>query len=248
MLGISFDGQGVEVADTLKKQLVEVFKMRYRAVDLADKRFTLWVGDMQLDYLTRQDFQDQLQVCLGEEGFTSVVWHEAKLAIPPQHHDFKEIIPSVFLQEQCVEPTVRHLRAVVTALPGRGSLIKEAYILDSAQCQHYNIGVGASPQLPMNAFRENHIAIDDDITSVQYENNKFVSRSHAHIGFSEELGFYLQVEAGGSRVHSGNRTQVFRKQQVIEAENLAVPVVLQSGDIIVLGKTVALKFEELSNE
>jgi hypothetical protein len=75
------------------------------------------------------------------------------------------------------------------------------------------------------------------------ERNKYVSRSHAHIGFSDQFGFYLQVEKDGTRL-MGKRTRIFRGDEKIECDNPQVKVPLQSGDQIELGKAVVLNFIE----
>ena len=58
------------------------------------------------------------------------------------------------------------------------------------------------------------------------------------------MGFYLQVEYGGSRL-SGNRTRIFRGEEKIEVENVEVKEPLHNGDLIELGKAVVLKFVEI---
>ena len=137
-------------------------------------------------------------------------------------------------------------RANISIFGGKGSLMQEQYELSSETLEkeskkYYNIGRGEFPDIEGGRYRQNHIAIDD---KNNLETNRYVSRAHAHIGFSETIGFYLQVEYGGSRL-SGNRTRIFRGEEKIEVENLEVKEPLQNGDLIELGKAVVLQFIEI---
>ena len=108
----------------------------------------------------------------------------------------------------------------------------------------YNIGAGEFPQMK-SGYRHNHIAIDDNIHSPKFEINKYVSRKHAHIGFSETFGFYFQVELDGTRL-VGKRTRIFREEQIIECDNPQVKIPLQNGDLLELGKAVLLRYVQLN--
>ena len=137
-------------------------------------------------------------------------------------------------------------RARISVIGGKGSLIQDPFELSSEMLKKegvkcFNIGRGAFPNIGEGGYRQNHIAIDD---KNNLETNRYVSRAHAHIGFSEVFGFYLQVEYGGSRL-SGNRTRLFRGEKMIEMENLEVKEPLQNGDLIELGKAVVLQFIEI---
>jgi len=153
----------------------------------------------------------------------------------------------VYLQEQVMDysrPIARKASIVVSG--SKGSMQQERYELSSETLnkehrKFYNIGRGVAPQMEDGSYRQNHIVIDDENN---FDVNRFVSRAHARIGYSENIGFYLQVERGGSRL-SGNRTRVFRDEETIEVENLDLKVPLRSGDLIELGKAVVLKYEEI---
>ena len=64
---------------------------------------------------------------------------------------------------------------------------------------------------------------------------------HAHIGYSDMFGFYLQAEKDGTR-RMGKRTRIFRGNQIIEMDNTQAKEPLQSGDLIELGKSVVLQY------
>ena len=158
----------------------------------------------------------------------------------------------VFLQikDSVSAVKVNSQRASISISGNAGSIIKNEYILSSDEMrqkkiQAYNIGAGEFPQIP-SGYRQNHIAIDDNPNSPMIEKNKYVSRMHAHIGYSDKFGFYLQVERDGTRL-MGKRTRIFRGEQIIEMENLTVKEPLQDGDLIELGKAVVLRYVELKD-
>lgn len=154
---------------------------------------------------------------------------------------------SVYIQEQEINQVKEHIvkRACISVFGNKGSMLHEKYELSSEvlekECRkYYNIGRGEYPDIESDSYRQNHIAIDD---KNNLETNRYVSRAHARIGYAENIGFYLQVEMGGSRL-SGNRTRIFRGEDKIEVENVEVKEPLHDGDLIELGKAVVLQFVE----
>lgn len=155
--------------------------------------------------------------------------------------------------ENVVKPTATSCKAIITIFGGAGSLLQEQYTLSSDDMKErmisaYNIGAGQFPKVP-TGYRENHIAIDDNPQSPQVEKNRYVSRMHAHIGFSETFGFYLQVEKDGTRL-VGKRTRIFRngQEKPIECDNPQAKIPLQDGDLIELGKAVVLKYIQIKDK
>lgn len=141
-------------------------------------------------------------------------------------------------------------KATISIQGNKGSLLQEKYEiscedLEQRHLKSYNIGRGEFPVLENAGYRQNHIVIDDadDLEADKLEANKHVSRTHARLGYSNQIGFYLQVEFGGSRL-SGNRTRILRADQIIEAENTEVKIPLHNGDLIELGKAVLLLYTE----
>ena len=241
----------IDTEEMLFDAIVKAFDSVYkgRKNDVNGKIFTLWVADNLLfDMVSKQEFSDQLITLLADEGYQTN-WNAVKLEMPPQNHTFTLVTERVFLQAESKE-TIRPVakKAKITGIEGKGSLLQDVYFLNSEERQRYNIGVGAMPDMQGKGIRENYIAIDDNAYLSQYENNKYVSRAHAYIGFSNDYGFYLQVEAGGSRIHSGSRTRIFRGDEApIELENLELPEPLKHGDLIELSKSVVLRFEEIKD-
>ena len=157
-----------------------------------------------------------------------------------------------FLQIVAAEPetATASRKAIISVFADNGSLLQEQYVISPEDMSHkminaYNIGAGKFPKLPAG-YRENHIAIDDSPTSPMVEKNKYVSRMHAHIGYSEKFGFYLQVEIDGTRL-MGKRTRIFRGADKIECDNPQAKVSLQDGDLIELGKAVVLRYVEIKD-
>ena len=241
----------IDTEEMLFDAIVKVFDSVYKGKKdrTNGKVFTLWVADNLLfDMVSRPDFSNQLITLLADEGYQTN-WNAVKLEIPLQNHTFTFVTDRVFLQvesKETIKPVAK--KAKVMGVQGKGSLLQDVYLLNSEERQRYNIGVGAMPDMQGKGVRENYIAIDDNAYLSQYDNNKYVSRAHAYIGFSNDCGFYLQVEAGGSRVHSGSRTRIFRGDEApIELENLELPEPLKHGDLIELSKSVVLRFEEIKD-
>lgn len=137
------------------------------------------------------------------------------------------------------------LRAIISSVPGCGSIIGDSVILDSRDIKdlpqaRYNIGAGVRPYMS----RQNQIAIDDNEHSPDYEKNKYVSRAHAHILYSDTYGFMLKVEQGGTRA-AQKRTHIMRAGEKIELDNTLVSEPLKDGDNIVLSKNVYLLIKEI---
>ena len=132
-------------------------------------------------------------------------------------------------------------KAQIEVLHNRGKLLKDVYVLSSTDKeQSWNIGRGKISQVGRGYIRQNHIIFDDDSTN---ECNKYVSRNHAHIEYSEGVGFLLYVDEGGRRIVK-NRTRVIRGKEYMDLEsNTRVPIQLQDGDQIELGKNAILGFK-----
>ena len=218
-------------------------------------RLVVWldIDDEQLfmKYDTAQ-YKQQIQSRISNECgvlFASAEFHMGK---PEQGGSPMGRSGKVFLKiiEDNPVQTIASRKASISIFGNAGGLVKKRYVLSSKEMKEkmidtYNIGAGEFPQVP-TGYRENHIAIDDNPNSPMVEKNKFVSRKHAHIGFSEKFGFYLQVELDGTRL-MGKRTRIFRGKQIIEMDNPQVKEPLQDGDLIELGKAVILRFVELKS-
>lgn len=130
-------------------------------------------------------------------------------------------------------------KAQLSIVHNRGKLLQDSYVISPTDnVKRWNIGRGENVE--GTYFRQNNIVFEDDSTN---ECNKYVSREHAHIVFSEGIGFLLYVDAGG-RKSSGNRTRVFRDNNYLDlGSNMNTPIQLCDGDHIELGKHAILEFK-----
>lgn len=130
-------------------------------------------------------------------------------------------------------------KAQLCIVHNRGKLLQDSYVISPTDnVKRWNIGRGENVE--GTYFRQNNIVFEDDSTN---ECNKYVSREHAHIVFSEGIGFLLYVDAGG-RKSSGNRTRVFRDNNYLDlGSNMNTPIQLCDGDHIELGKHAILEFK-----
>lgn len=221
-----------------------------------EKELVLWLKcDDRLTfnaYDTESYRQQMLSTLYNEKGFEfkRVTFSLGKPA--PELHATKIGDNDLeYLQVLEVVPPPVSCKAEISIFGEAGSLLEDKYILspedmDEKTITSYNIGAGKFPKIP-TGYRENHIAIDDNPNSPMVEKNKYVSRTHARIGFSKKFGFYLQVEKDGSRL-MGKRTRIFRGKEIIECDNPEAIIPLQDGDLIELGKAVVLRYKQLKEE
>lgn len=218
------------------------------------KKLIIWLDTDQLSfdsYNTSEYEQTILRNLVNEHGYffdavgLCIGMPDAKLRATRIGRNEKEYIQIISSEPEVV---CNHSKAKICVVGSFGSLVDGEYFLSVDDMKNrritaYNIGSGRFPKLK-SGFRENHIAIDDNPDSPMIEQNKYVSRMHAHIGFSERFGFYLQVEIDGTRL-MGKRTRIFRGLEVIECDSPNVKNYLKDNDIIELGKAVKLQYFEL---
>lgn len=251
--------QPLDSKDELHRNICDLSERLFADVEMgADKRMVIWV-DADVNIFKSYDtekYRKSIQSALVNEcgvTFEDITFHmgkpseEMRISCTPVGKSGKVMMQIIENRPEKVEV---HKKASISIFGNAGCLLKEKYILSSDEMkekkiQAYNIGAGEFPEIP-SGYRHNHIAIDDNPQSPMIEKNKFVSRMHAHIGYSEKFGFYLQVERDGTRL-MGKRTRIFRGEHIIEMENLTVKEPLQDGDLIELGKAVRLRYIELKN-
>ena len=242
----------IERKHTLMRLVADVLANTYKGqtCHFEDKILTIWIQDsLFFDLVNNDEFKEQLSSLLINEldgAFASI---NISSEVLPEGQCFSEIAPRIYLQVEKKEVNTK--KAVISVVSDNGSLLQPEYVLDSemllaSSLRGYNIGAGKQHMVEGYGFRENHIIIDDDVNSPQYEKNRYVSRAHARIIYSVEEGFLLYVERGGTRM-AGKRTRIIRGHDKIELDNVILPEPLQDGDIIELGKSVLLLFKEMSN-
>ena len=247
----------LETREELIQNLCDLSCELFDNVELsAGKRLVVWLDTNQLTFKTynTDQYRQRVMAALVNEcdvKFDTVAFNVGKpaeeLRCTPVGKSGK-----IFMQVVEKQPaqTSTSGKAIISIFGNAGSLLKDEYVLSSDEMKAkrisvYNIGAGEFPQVP-TGYRENHIAIDDNPDSPMVEKNKFVSRMHAHIGYSETFGFYLQAELDGTRL-MGKRTRIFRGEQKIEMDNPQVKEPLQDGDLIELGKAVVLRYVEIND-
>lgn len=246
----------LETKENLLHIICGMFSNQPNALEMdTDRLLVIWLDTDQLTFQMYDTAQYRQRIIEALENecdvrFQTVAFNIGKpaeeLRCTPVGQSGK-----VYLQISENIPAVQKApqRASISIYGSAGSLLKEQYTLSSDEMKEenisaYNIGAGEFPQIP-SGYRHNHIAIDDNSQSPMIEKNKYVSRKHAHIGFSESIGFYLQVELDGTRL-LGKRTRIFRGEQVIECDNPQAKIPLQNGDLLELGKAVVLKYVQLN--
>lgn len=242
---------GISKKRKLLDNIISTLKANYlgQQITFEKNRLILWIQDNLFYHsIIKSDFKEEFITSLyAELGFA---FGAVEIKYDPTKMDLAltEIMPNVFLQIESMNIGSMIRKATLYSVEGYGSLLNAYCTLDSQEIQkipdkRYNIGIGRFPKMPDGSFRENQIAIDDNQNLPQFEKNKYVSRAHAHIVFSEEYGFLLYVEHGGTRI-AQKRTHVYRGDERIELNNTIIPEALRDGDCIVLSKCVRLLFKE----
>lgn len=248
------DTNSVEIRKKIKKCTLSTLHSLYmtNSENCKSKQLIVWIDTDKTTFKSYSDFGLELADYWAVESGYVFEKVELKCGKPENEQDAKKVEVdidafSVYIQEVEANPESENIvkKACISIFGNKGSLLQEQYelsseVLEKEHRKYYNIGRGEFPDMEGGSYRQNHIAIDD---KNNLEVNRYVSRSHARIGYSENIGFYLQVEMGGSRL-SGNRTRIFRGEDKIEVENVEVKEPLHDGDLIELGKAVVLKFVE----
>lgn len=231
--------------------IITAFKSNYlgQQVSFNNKSLTIWVQDnLFYNSIIDSNFKSELATSLNVELGITFGTIEIKSENIPEGLKLTEIQPNVFLQISDISSVQKVKSAKIYPVNGNGSTLDAVYVLDSQEIQkmpnaRYNIGVGRHPIMSDNSHRENYIAIDDNPNSLEFNKNRYVSRAHAYISFSDKHGFLLHVEHGGTRA-AQKRTHIHRGGDKIELNNVLIPEPLKSGDYIVLSKYVHLLFQE----
>ena len=259
--GIHSDGDSIPKNDNkysnsidkkgdLLKAVISTLKSNYAGttVSLKEYSLSLWIDNSSFYHsLICDKFQEVLITTIIDELGIEFGSIEISLGTIPDSSTTK-IMDCCYLHVQPIVSVQAISKAIISQVPGNGSLIEECVNIDSQKIQElpgnrYNIGSGKHPMMSDNSHRENQIAVDDNSSSIEFDKNKFVSRAHAHISYDSKHGFLLYVEHGGTRA-AQKRTHIHRGGEKIELNNILVPEPLQDGDYIVLSKYVHLLFKK----
>lgn len=258
--GVEKEKQSAPTLETREEMLRYVCDLSCKLFDNVElnvgNQLVIWLDTDQLTFQAydTEPYRQRILAALMNECDLRLDTVTFRIGVPAEELRCTPVGKSgkVFLQmlEEKSAPVVVSRKAVISIFGNAGSLLKEEYILSSDEMKEkrisaYNIGAGEFPQVP-TGYRQNHIAIDDNPTGPMIEKNKFVSRMHAHIGYSDNFGFYLQVERDGTRL-MGKRTRIFRGEEKIEMDNPQAKEPLQDGDLIELGKAVVLRYTQVNS-
>ncbi len=241
----------IEKKDNLIQAIVACLQVNYRGehYSMEDKVLSIFITESSLYYsIYGTDFKDVLISTINNELGITFNRIDLELASLPLENEVTQLSSEVYVSIKPIAKAIR--KAIILPVENCGSTINpKGYHLDSEAIMklpncRYNIGVGKHPMTADGSYRVNQIAIDDDPNSSEYDKNKYVSRSHANISFSEEFGFILNVEPSGTRI-AKKRTHVYRGNEKIELNNPLAPVPLKHGDYIILSKFVHLLFKEI---
>lgn len=198
--------------------------------------------NLQYTTFVNQDFKEKLSEKIMMENnysFARYILHEGTCKSASICNN------GVGIRLQAKQTDTYATRAIIEAVEGHGSLIGGSIEITAEYCQTnrgYNIGIGCCPKLDNGQIRKNEIAIDDNPLSADFEQNKYVSRSHAHITYDGN-NFKLYVERGGTPA-AGKTTIVVRNLREILLNYAGTGILLRDGDQIILNKRVILLFRE----
>ena len=237
----------IQKQSELITSVTKALKSNYRGanVDFSQRVLILWIEDtMFFDVLNETGVVLELRQKLSDElgfDFKEIVLRNEAFSA----QNVTKVMPQIGMSiASNTRPVIR--QAMISSVEGCGSLLSSPITLDANAIQklpgkRYNVGISAQTKMTNGLIRTNHIAIDDNPASPQFDKNRFVSRAHAFISYAEDYGFMLHVEVGGTR-SSGKRTHVIRNGVKNECDNPIVPTPLQDGDVIVLSRNVMLNF------
>lgn len=241
---------GIEKKGDLQNAVIRSLRSNYfgTKISFTNKSFTLWINDnLFYNSLVSGNFKKELTTSISDELGLEFGLIEISVG-PATDNNVTEVMDNCYLQIKPIQIQQSIAQAIIYPVAGNGSIIDGAVFIDSQKIRQlpncrYNIGRGKHPAMTDGCHRENHIAIDDDPNSHEFDKNRYVSRAHGHISYSEELGFMLWAELGGTRA-TGKRTHIDRGGEKIELNNTMVPEPLQDGDYMILSKFVHLLFKK----
>jgi hypothetical protein len=120
-----------------------------------------------------------------------------------------------------------------------GEAEKQEYEFKSSDGK-INIGRGKKAQVEGGFFRLNQVAFDVESNK---ESNKFVSRQHAHVEWSEDKGcFMIFADEGG--VPPGNKIKIKSAldEHLVKLHAMNIGHKLAEGDQVILGESAVLEF------
>jgi hypothetical protein len=155
---------------------------------------------------------------------------------PPEAIKFDSLNAAIFIRTKD-HNIQRSASAYIRVLNGEAE--KAEYEITSSGGK-INIGRENKAQVNDGFFRLNQIAFPGDSKN---ESNKFISRQHAHIEWSNEDGcFLLYADEGG--IPPGNKIKVksVNNENLIKLHSTHIGHKLNEGDQVILGESAVLEF------
>ena len=245
-LGNFFDLK--EVQDVISECLVKELAMYRGGSGYPD--ITIWVDDPIAVQLTVPTFLEKLKKDLLHSGCRPQSQRTAIIIKGGKPEDGEVAVSlskkgklnkgRVFLSFQ--NEIVTGEKALLSICKGKGSMMIDPFVMDSAQKNRYRLGRGETSSRPDYSYRINDIVIrtDDPDSDVQVLNNH-VSSAHADF-VCRDGRFYLQVLTAGSSA-GNNSTRIVRDQTPFSLDQIGVDYPLCDGDLIELGGSVLLEFK-----
>jgi len=156
--------------------------------------------------------------------------------LPPETRPVKGVDAGLFIRTK--DNTVRRsATAYIKVLSGEAE--KKMYVIHSEDGK-LNIGRDSSAQIDDGFFRLNHIAFPG---SVNNEINKYISRQHAHIEWSNDTGsFMLYADDGGVPPNNKVKVRSGASETLNKLVSTQIGHRLEEGDQIVLGESAVILF------
>jgi len=225
----------VDAKKELRDAIVTFFSKNFFGQKTFTDTVVIWISNNQSkqSYVRDKKFENELRVELENRQLKAISKAEFvfKTENPPLKLELAKIAEDVYIQLVAASiktPEEISTQAKITIVKGKGSLMKNKYILDAKKQTEYNIG--------SNLVKNNHIVIN--YNDLQHPENQNVSRQHAKIVFVAGKGFHLQSR------NENNRTIINRNnQRIADLTDLNKKKLLYNNDEIELGKSVCLKFE-----
>lgn len=163
---------------------------------------------------------------------------ELVFAAAPADASAASDLPAALMVSSRQRRPVTHQLRKAYVLVQQGETGQQRYSFDAASGS-INIGRDAEVQAADGFYRQNRIAF---VADSSHEANKFVSRQHAHIEWSEEAGaFQLFADEGG--IPPRNKVKVRTPgAEAIKLQSTHIGYTLQHGDQIILGDSALLEF------
>jgi len=120
-----------------------------------------------------------------------------------------------------------------------GETLEPEYTLHSGDSK-INIGRDKKTQSDEGYFRTNHIAFPSEST---LKENKYISRQHAHIEWSNDAGsFMIFADEGGVPPRNKVKVRSEANEQITKLHATHIGHQLQEGDQVILGESAVLEF------